>query len=186
MYLIGSFSGCQCLPWQIFFYISSHQFFANQPVPCIIVIAASKRKCKYENGLLVEILVDKDVRQYLVCWSLLTFSFCSQCLFATWETSVTIPSPPSGDLAKPNNQPEWCCETSIKTIEIARVTRKTTMMIQVMCTNWINIVLYAHVLVLPSCHQRKNKVYEGFYIRIFEWWISELMKSPRFLAIFDL
>ena len=163
---------------------------ANQPIPPphIIVIAGSAtRKRRYENVQLSEILVDKDIRQYPICWASLTARWCL-CLFATLG-DYRFNSLTSKRLPKPNNQPEWCCETSIKTSKIARATMMATTTIQVMCANLIFMVNVYFVLCMCTSFtvqfRVENEVYEGFYVWIYQWWISKIMKSPR-PTIFDL
>jgi hypothetical protein len=134
-------------------YVSCFEFhfassIANQPIPHIIAIAAFARKRRCENGQLSEILVDKDIRQYPICWASLTARWCL-CLFATLG-DYRFNSLTSKRLPKPNNQPVWCRETSIKTNEIARVAMiTTTTIVQVMCANLIFMVNF---LVFFSMH----------------------------------
>ena len=39
------------------------------------------------------------------------------------------------------------------------------------------------VLAIPCCDHRENKANKGLYEQTYEWWISKIIKSPRF-AIF--
>jgi hypothetical protein len=60
-----------------------------------------------------EFLADKDVLQYQVCWSSLTVRRC-QGVFATWGTTGTMPSPPSGCLIPTINRSDFVRHQTIQ------------------------------------------------------------------------
>lgn len=84
-------------------------FHANQPNPHTIVITASTRKKRNENGWLSEMLVDKVVWQNPVCCSSLAVVKLL-CFIVTSGTLCTIPSAPS-DCLKINL---WCALCTTK------------------------------------------------------------------------
>ena len=92
-----------------FFDFNSTNFLSNNSIFHIIIIAASTKKRKYENGHLSKILMDKDVLWYPVCCLSLTVGRRYHlCLFATtWGIMAGHNSLTSKWLLKPYNPPVW-------------------------------------------------------------------------------
>ena len=117
-------------------------------------------------------------------------------MFATWGITETIPSPPSCYLKRRINQPVWCCETSKNSHEMALDKDDID---DESGDVWQENIYGAWTCIVPCLYVTTSFTmlfYESFCMRLYEWWISEILNwhklwfltssSWRILAAFSL